>query len=173
MLGVMRRRLFPLWLRRGLEAGALAALLACGTLLAFELGRPAPRLALPSGVDGSLIVISALLALGVLAVGVPVVVAATRSEAVLGAIAGFLVGADLLMLVSLIFPQSVAVGSLGVSLPLGLLAAILAIPVALAGIVFGPLLEPLGFGRSAGLRTLFASCVAATAVALAAPFVVW
>jgi hypothetical protein len=168
----MRRRLFPRWLRRGLQAGALAAPLSCGTLLAFELSRPAPRVALPHGVDGSLILIPALLALGVLAAGVPIVLAATRSEAVLGAVAGYMVGADLLMLVSLVFRQSVAVDSLGVSWPLGVLAAVLAGPVALAGIVLGALLETHGFGWSAGLRALVASCVAATAVALAAPFVV-
>jgi hypothetical protein len=170
---VMRRRLFPHWLRRGIQAGVLGTLLSSGTLLAFELSRPAPRAALPHGVDGSLIVVPALLALGVLATGVPVVLAATRSEAVLGAVAGYMVGADLLMLISLLFRQSVAVDSLGVSWPLGVLAAVLAFPVALAGIALGPLLEVHGFGRSAGLRALVAACVVATVVALAAPFVVW
>jgi hypothetical protein len=173
MACVMRRRLFPHWLRRGLQAGALGAILSCGTLLAFELSRPAPRLALPHGVDGSLIVVPALLALGVLAVGIPVVLAATRTEAILGAVAGFMVGADLLMLISLVFRQSVAVDSIGGSWPLGVLAAILACPVALAGIVLGPLFETHGFGRSAGLRAVVASAVAATVIALAAPFVVW
>jgi hypothetical protein len=171
--GVIGPRLIPHWLRRGLQAGVLGALLSCGTLLAFELSRPAPRLALPHGVDGSLILIPALLALGVLAAGVPVVLASTRAEAVAGSFAGFMVAADLLMLISLLFRQTVAVQSLGVGWPLGVLAAVLACPVALAGIVLGPLFETLGFGRSAGLRFMVASGVTATAVALAAPFVVW
>jgi len=61
-----------------------------------------PRLALPQGIDGSLILVPALLALGVLAVGLPIFLAATRTEAVLGAVAGFLVAADLLMAVSFV-----------------------------------------------------------------------
>jgi hypothetical protein len=172
-MAAMRRRLFPRWLRRGLQAGAMGALLSCGTLLAFDLSRPAPRLALPNGIDGSLIIVPALLALGVLAAGVPVVLAATRTEALLGSAAGFMVGADLLMLISLFFPQQVAVGSLGVSWPLGVLAAVLACPAGLAGVLVGPLLEAHGFGWSAGLRAVVASVVVATVVALAAPFVVW
>ena len=48
---MVRRRLLPSWLRRGLEAGVIGALLALGTLVAFQLSRPAPRLTLPNGLD--------------------------------------------------------------------------------------------------------------------------
>jgi hypothetical protein len=171
MAGVMPRRLFPSWLRRGFQAGILAALLSCGTLFAFELSRPAPRLALPRGLDGSLILVPALLALGVLAICLPVFLAATRSEAVLGALAGFMVGADLLMAISLVFRQEVAVRALDVSWPLGVVAAVLACPIAGVGIVLGPLIGAHGFGHSAGIRAALTAVVVAVVVALGGPFV--
>ncbi len=170
MIGV-KRRLLPPWLSRGFQAGALAALLSCGTLVAFEFSRPAPHLILPEGIDGSLILVPALLALGVMAVCIPVFLAATRSEAVLGGLAGYIIGADLLMAISMIFPQPVAVQILGgVGWPLGMIAGILSIPIALAGIALGPLLGVPGFGHSAGLRAAIAAAVVALVVALAGPF---
>ncbi len=166
-----RRRLIPPWLRRGFEAGAIGALLSGGTLLAFQLSRPEPRLALPQGIDGSLILVPALLALGVLAVGLPIFLAATRTEAVLGAVAGFLVAADLLMAVSFVSRQLIAVHWLSRSLPLGVVAALLAIPVAVVGIVIGPLASEHGFGHSSGLRAVLAGAVVALALALIGPYV--
>ena len=122
-----RRRVIPPWLRHGFEAGAIGALLSGETLIAFKLSRPEPRLALPQGIDGSLILVPALLALGVLAVGLPVFLAATRTKAVLGALTGFLVAADLLMAVSFVSRQQIAVHWLARSMPLGVVAALLAI----------------------------------------------
>jgi hypothetical protein len=164
------RRLIPPWLRRGFQAGAIGALLSGGTLLAFHLSRPAPRVSLPQGIDGSLILVPALLALGVLAVGLPVFLAATRAEAIFGALAGFMVAADLLMAVSLVSRQLIAVHVLSRSLPLGVVAAVLAIPPALAGIAVGPLASEHGFGRSAGLRAVLVGAIAALAMALIGPY---
>ena len=165
-----RRRLLPAWLRRGFEAGAIGALLSGGTLLAFHLSRPEPRLALPQGIDGSLILVPALLALGVLAVGMPIFLAATRTEAILGALAGFMVAADLLMAVSLVSRQLIVVHVLSRSLPLGVVAAVLAIPVALVGIAAGQLASEHGFGHSAGFRSVLGAAVAALAIALVWPY---
>ena len=165
-----RRRLLPAWLRRGFEAGALGALLSGGTLLAFRLSWPAPRVALPQGIDGSLILVPALLALGVLAISLPIFLAATRAEAILGALAGFMVAADLLMVVSLISRQSIFVHALSRSLPLGVVAAVLAIPAGLVGLVVGPLTTELGFGHSAGLRAAVGAAVAVLPLALVGPF---
>ncbi len=166
-----RRRFLPPWLRRGFEAGAIGALLSGGTLLAFRLGRPEPRVALPQGIDGSLILVPALLSLGVLAVGVPVFLAATRTEAILGAVAGFLVAADLLMAVSFVSRQQIVVHMLSRSLPLGVVAAVLAIPVAVTAIMVGPVASELGFGHSSGLRAVLAGAVVALALALIGPYV--
>jgi hypothetical protein len=170
MARVERRRLLPAWLRRGFEAGALGALLSGGTLLAFRLSWPAPRVALPQGIDGSLILVPALLALGVLAISLPIFLAATRAEAILGALAGFMVAADLLMVVSLISRQSIFVHALSRSLPLGVVAAVLAIPAGLVGLVVGPLTTELGFGHSAGLRAAVGAAVAVLPLALVGPF---
>lgn len=171
MARVERRRLLPAWLRRGFETGALGALLSGGTLLAFRLSGPSPRVALPQGIDGSLILVPALLALGVLSISLPIFLAATRAEAILGALAGFMVAADLLMVVSLISRQSIFVHALSRSLPLGVVAALLAIPAGLVGLVVGPFTSELGFGHSAGLRAAIGAAVAVLALALAGPFV--
>ena len=110
-------------------------------------------------------------ALGVLAVGLPIFLAATRTEAILGAIAGFMVAADLLMAVSFVSSQQIAVHWLSRSMPLGVVAAVLAIPVAAVGIVVGPVASELGFGHSSGLRAVLAGAVVALALALAGPYV--
>jgi hypothetical protein len=170
MTGVERRRLLPPWLVHGFQVGAVAALLAGGTLLAFQLGRPAPRTALPQGLDGSLILVPALLALGVLAISLPMFLAATRSEAIFGSVTGFLVAADLLMAVSFVARQLIAVHPLSRSLPLGVVAAVLSIPVALAGIAVGQLASEHGFGHTAGMRAVLGSAALAVLIALAWPF---
>jgi hypothetical protein len=171
MARVERRRLLPAWLGHGFEAGALGALLSGGTLVAFRLSGPAPRVALQQGIDGSLILVPALLALGVLATSLPIFLAATRAEATLGALTGFLVAADLLMLVSLISRQSIFVHALSHSLPLGVVAALLSIPSVLVGLAVGPLTSELGFGHSAGLRAAIGAAVAVLPLALVGPFV--
>ena len=147
------RRFLPPWLRRGLEAGVICGLLAAGTLVAFQLSRPAPRLTLPNGIDTSLILTPAMVALGILAVCYPTFLAATRREAIYGIVAALFVAADAFLLVSLVARDAVIVHPLGRSLPLGLIALALAVPVAVAATVIGQLTSPLGFGRSTGLRS--------------------
>jgi hypothetical protein len=159
----------PGWLRIGLVAGVVGSLVACGTLVAFQLSRPAPRLFLPNGLDGAMILLPAVLAVGMFAVCCPIFMAATRGEAVLGTLAAVLISADVLMGVSLGFRDSILVGPLDRSLPLGLVAAALALPVAIVSGLAGQLTAPLGFGRSAGLRSAIGGSIAGlVVVALAA-----
>jgi hypothetical protein len=136
-----------------LEAGVISGLLSAGTLVAFQLSRPAPRLTLPNGVDTSLILTPAMVALGILAVCYPTFLAATRREAIYGIVAALFVAADAFLLVSLVARDEVIVHPLGRSLPLGLIALALAVPVAVAATLIGQLTSPLGFGRSTGLRS--------------------
>jgi hypothetical protein len=150
---VVQRRFIPPWLRRGVEAGVVAGLLAVSTLVAFQLSRPAPRLTLPNGVDTSMILTPAMVALSILAVSYPTFLAATRREAVLGVVAALFIAADAVLLVSLVVRDAVLVHPLGRSLPLGLVAIALAVPVAIVALLIGQLTSPLGFGRSTGLRS--------------------
>jgi hypothetical protein len=55
--------------------------------------------------------------------------------------------------VSLVARDEVIVHPLGRSLPLGLIALALAVPIAVAATLIGQLTSPLGFGRSTGLRS--------------------
>jgi hypothetical protein len=155
----MKRPGIPPWVRRGFEGGAISALLACGTLVAFQLSRPAPRQVLPNGLDGALILVPAAIGIGVLAVAYPTFMAATRGDAVLGSLAALLISADALLAVSLAFRYAVEVHALGRSLPLGLVAAVLAVPAGAVALAVGPAASPLGFGRSAGLRAAVSGAV--------------
>ena len=166
------RRLIPPWLRRGFEAGVIAALLAVGTLVAFHLSQPAPRLELPRGLDGALILTPAVVSLGVFAVSYPTFLAATREDAVLGVIAAFLVAADALMLISLVTRDEVMVHFLGRGLPLGAVAAAVAAPVALSGLLVGQLATPLGFGRLAGLRSSQGGAALALVIVVVAAYTI-
>jgi hypothetical protein len=144
----------------------MGALLSGGTLVAFQLSRPAPRLFVPNGLDGAMILMPAVLALGLFAVSFPTFMAATRGEAILGAAAAFLVAADTLMLVSLVARDSVMVHPLGRSFPLGVVGAALAVPVAVVALLVGQLTSPLGFGRSAGFRSAVAGAALGLVVVL-------
>jgi hypothetical protein len=168
---VVRRRLPP-WLRLGLEAGVLGAVLSTATLIAFRLGLPEPRVAIPNGVDGALILSPAVLSVGLLAVSYPAFLAATREEAVLGGVAAFMIAADLLMAASVMVGQDVMVHPLARELPLGTVAAALALPVAVVGLVAGQLTAPFGFGRSTGLRSSLAAGAAAFVVVLAGAYLI-
>lgn len=153
------RRHLPPWIRHGYEAGVVGALLSCGTLVAFQYSRPLPRAFLPNGLDGAMILVPAVLALGVFCVSYPTLIAPTRSDAVMGAIAAILVAADALMLVSLISRDAVIVHPIDRSIPLGVIAAALSVPVAVVAVLAGQLGPTLGFGRSAGLRSAVAGAV--------------
>jgi hypothetical protein len=166
------RRLIPPWIRHGFEAGVVGALLSAGTLVAFQLSRPEPRLSVPNGLDGSLILVPAVLALGLFAISYPTFMAATRSDAVLGAVAAFLVAADALMLISLWARDSVMVHPLGRSLSLGVVAVALALPVAIVALLAGPVASPLGFGKSAGLRSAIGGAVLGVVAVLAGAYAI-
>jgi hypothetical protein len=144
-------------------------MLSVGTLVAFQLSRPAPRLTLPNGLDGALILTPAVVALGIFVISYPTFLAATREDAVLGVVAAFLVAADAFMLVSFAARDQVIVHPLARSLPLGVVAASLAVPVALGGLLVGQLTARIGFGRSAGLRSaVVGAALTVVAVLLAA-----
>jgi hypothetical protein len=165
---MQRRRLIPQWLRRGVEAGVVGALLSGGTLVAFQYSRPAPRLFLPNGMDGALILTPAVVALGIFVVSYPTFLAATREDSILGVIAAFLVAADAFMLVSFLARDEVLIHPISRNLPLGVVALAAAVPAAIAGLLIGQLSAPFGFGRSAGLR----SAIGGAAVGLVAVIVV-
>lgn len=150
----------------------IGAALSVATLVAFQLSRPAPRLALPNGLDGALILTPAVVALGILVVIYPTFLAATREDAVLGAVAAFLVAADALMLISLAARDEVIVHPLARSLPLGVVVAGLAVPVALVALVIGQITAPLGFGRSAGLRSVLGGAALALVLVVLAGLLV-
>jgi hypothetical protein len=94
-----------------------------------------------------------MVALGILAVCYPTFLAATRREAIYGIVAALFAAADAFLLVSLVARDEVIVHPLDRSLPLGLVALALAVPVAAAATLIGQLTSPLGFGRSTGLRS--------------------
>ena len=137
----------PPWLRRGLEAGLIAALVGILTLVGSTSGASGGRIALPEGPAGSLLLAPAVLALGVITVGYPVAYAATRRDAVFGTIAAFLVGANL---ASIVLTAMVNMSGLGREMTLGVLAGVLALGPVLVGLGAGQLLTPLGFGRRSG-----------------------
>lgn len=157
----------PAWLRRGIEAGVFAALIGLVTVvvLGWETRLPGP-IVLPGGLGALVVLALPVMALGVLAVTYPVAFAATKGDAILGAIAGWVVGANLLALVTILVGQRVLLLGAGLAVPLGIVAALLAAPAALAGLLAAQLLTPLGFGRRAGRYAAAASAVTATAVLL-------
>jgi hypothetical protein len=94
--------------------------------------------------------------------------AATRGDAVLGAIAGFLLAADASVIVA---SGPVALERSGATLGAGMLAALLALLPAIAGTLAGQLATPLGFGRRAGAVTAAVAVIAGLIVlALLAAF---
>lgn len=141
-----RVRLTP-WLRRALEAAIVAGLVAIATLTGNRLSAGGGTYALPDGPLGGLVLAPAVLALGVLPCAYPIALAAERADAILGAVAGFLVAADL----TIVFAgDRIILGSAEQQLSGGLLIALLALGPAVMGLLGAELLTPLGFGRRAG-----------------------
>jgi hypothetical protein len=151
----------PAWLRRGLEAGVFATLLSLVTVvtLGWEHQGPGPVI-LPSGPGAGLVLALPVLSLGVLAVAYPVAMAATKGDAILGAIAAWIVGANLLAIITILIGQRVLLVGAGVTVSFGIVAGLVAAPAALSGLLAAELLTPLGFGRRAGRY----AAIAATAV---------
>ncbi len=155
----------PAWLRRGLEAGLFAAVLALLTFLTYRHDAVGVGLGtLPGGVQGSIIMALPVLALGVFCVGYPVALAATRSEAIVGSIIATLVAADIVTLVTLTLGERVALNGGSRILPIGLLTTLLAAPAAVAGLAASQLFTRLGFGRRAGRAAAIAATVVATPI---------
>ncbi len=152
----------PPWLRRGLEAGVIAALVALVTLLGSTAGA-AGRISLPEGPAGSLLLAPAVLALGVITVGYPVAFAATRGDAFLGAVVAFLLSAEA---VAILVNTRVILAGVDPTrdIALGVLAGWLALGPVVVGLAAGQLATPLGFGRRAGAVTTIASGALAAVV---------
>jgi hypothetical protein len=158
----------PRWLRRGLEAGLFAGLLSLLTVIAYRWDRGAAVgvATLPVGLTGSIVLALPVLAVGVFAVAYPVGLAATRLDAILGAVTGAIVAADLLALITVAAGERVAILGGANVLPVGFLAAILATPAAVGGIAASQLFSPHGFGRRAGRIGAVAAVIVATPILL-------
>ena len=157
----MPRLRLPPWLRRGLESAAVAAVVAVATLYGDRLSEGGGAYALPHGALGALVVAPAVLALGVLPSAYPLAMAATRSDAIFGAMAGFLIAADVTIVLA---PQPILLGPADQQLAGGLLVALLALSPAALGLLGGQVLTPLGFGRRAGAIAAIVSAIVAAIV---------
>jgi hypothetical protein len=158
----------PAWLRRGLEAGLFAGLLSLLTVVAYRWDRGAAIgvAALPAGLTGTLVLALPVLAVGVFAVAYPVGLTPTRLDAILGAATGAIVAADLLTLITVLVGERVAIRGGANVLPVGFLAALLAMPAAVGGIAASQLFSDLGFGRRAGRIGALAAILVATPILL-------
>jgi hypothetical protein len=158
-----RIRLAP-WIRRGIEAGVFAAVLVLATVLAWRWDTAGEGLrALPPGLEGAFLMALPVLSIGVFAVAYPIGFVATRQDAILGAIAGFLVAADVVALVTVAAGLRVVILD-GTIVAVGLLAAILALLPAVAGLLASQLLSPVGFGRRASGWAAIAAAIVATPI---------
>ncbi len=141
-------------------------ILSYGTLVAYHFAL-SPRFALPKSIDGALIMLPAVLALTVLTIAYPVFLAATRADAVAGAIMAFVIAADMLIAVSLVLGDDAVVHVLNRSLPLGAIAVGWSVPAAVIALALGQF-SPLGFGRSAAFRSAATAFVLSAITVLAA-----
>jgi hypothetical protein len=161
----MQLRRLPAWLRRGLEAGLFATVLAL--LIVFVVPRGAGAgvaRTLGSGPDGPLAMALPVLAIGVFAVTYPIMLAATRSEAILAAILAVVVAADLVTMLTAAMGDRIALHGGYQVLPSGLLATLLAVPSATIGLAASQLFSRFGFGRQAGRIAGVSSAVVALGV---------
>jgi hypothetical protein len=154
----MRRLRPPAWLRRAIEAAVIGGGVATVSLLGLGLGvGPAggPGMALPAGA-GILLLAPATVAIAVIPISYPVAMAATRADAVLGALAAFLLAADASLILA---PAPVFLPRTGMEAGAGLLTAVIAVLPALLGLIGGQLATPLGFGRRAGAWTALVAVI--------------
>jgi hypothetical protein len=160
----MRPFRIPSWLRRAVEAGLAAGLVAVVSLVGGRLSAGSDLIVLPRGPSGVLLLAPSVLALGVIPAAWPTGMAATRLDAMFGSLAAFLIAADAAVLLA---SGQLHVDGTELRLPAGFLAVTLATVPCLAGIAAGQLGSPVGFGRQAGSRSAIVSAVA-TFVVLAA-----
>ncbi len=154
----------PSWLRRGLEAGVLAAIVSIVSLVG-SIGTELGPVGLPRGLFATLILAPPVLAIGVFAVSYPVAYAATRTDAILGAVTAFLIAADAVVLA---IGTEVSLGAIDRQIRAGLFVAALAALPAMVGLIAPQVLTPLGFGRRAGAISAIAAGLTATVVLLLA-----
>ena len=156
----MPRQLVPPWLRRALEAAAVSGVVAIGALAGAGLASGGPYV-LPPGVQGALLLAPAVFALAVLPVAYPVAMAATRGDALLGALAALLIASD----VTIVFAGGrVALTAGGPELGSGLLVSMLAVGPAIVGLLSAQVFTPLGFGRRAGAIVAVVAAILAVVV---------
>jgi hypothetical protein len=148
------------WTRRGLEAAVVAAIVAIASLAGNRLAAGGDVYALPTGTAGVLVLAPAVLALGALATAYPIAMSPTRSDAVFGAVVGFLVGADLTIILS---PAAIILPG-DSQLPGGALVGLLASAPAIAGLVASQVVSPLGFGRRAGAAAAIVGAIVGAAI---------
>ncbi len=154
----------PSWFRRAVEGGLLAGVVGAAAMIGSGLGPGPDARTVPGGPAGTLVLAAPVLALAVLAVSYPLVMTATRFDAVLGAIAAFLIGADLVVIAG----GRLLLGDHTREIGTGLFVVALAVGPAIVGLAAGELLSPLGFGRRAGSwSAVTAAVVSIVALALA------
>ena len=153
----------PRWLQRALEAAVVAGVLGVVSLLAslpqLAAASDVPRL----GTIGILLLGPPVLSVAVFASAYPVALAATRSEALLGATGALLLAADA---VALLVREPVLLEAFERRVPVGVLAAGLALLAGGAGLAVGQVAARLGFGRRAGAITSVAAAVASVVLLL-------
>jgi hypothetical protein len=154
----MPRPLVPPWLRRGLEAALVAAVVAIASFAGDRLGTSAGPVMLPAGPAGAVLLAPAVLAIGVITTTYPVAMAATRGDAILGVIAAWLVAVDLTIL---FVGGHLELERAGFQLPAGVLVGLVALAPLGAGLVGSQVGASLGFGRQAGALAAIASAVGA------------
>ena len=154
----MPRPLVPPWLRRGLEAAVVAAIVAIASFAGDRLGTSAGPVSVPSGPTGAVLLAPAVLAIGVVTTTYPVAMAATRGDAVLGVLAAWLVAVDL----TIVFVGGhLVLDGAGLQLPSGVLVGIVALAPLGAALIASQAGGSLGFGRRAGAIAALASAVGA------------
>jgi hypothetical protein len=158
-----RVRLAP-WIRRAIEAAVAAALVAIGTLAGEQMSAGGTIFPIPAGLTGALVLAPPVLALGVITIAYPVAMAATRSDALMGAVAAYLVAADVTTIVA---ASPVSLERANQQLGGGLFVTLLALGPAVIGLVAGQLATSLGFGRRAGAAGAIVAGVASVIVLVA------
>lgn len=136
---------------------ALVAVLA----LTWEYPRPGPVI-LPTGLGAGLSLALPVVSIGVLTVAYPIALAATKGDAILGAVVAWIAVAALVAGATVLVEQQILLPALGITVPMGVLASLFAAPAALGGLLAAELFSPLGFGRRAGrLAAITAGAIAA------------
>ena len=149
------------WIRRAIEAAVAAALVAIGALAGEQMSAGGTVYPVPSGITGALLLAPPVLALGVITIAYPLAMAPTRSDALMGAVAAFLVAADVTTIVA---ASPFSLERANQQLGGGLLVALLATTPAVIGLAAGQVATPLGFGRRAGATAAIVAAIASVVV---------